>query len=341
VKPLVSIVVSNFNYERFVDQAISSALLQTYPCVEVIVVDDGSTDSSRAVIDRYRQRCKVILKANGGQASALNEGLRHARGAYVLLLDSDDFLMPDAVETFVASFPPGYARTYCELRLVDAEGRSSSSLSRDKYFRAFDGDLFEAAKAGNEFFWAPTSANFFDAEKLRRVLPIPEAEFRICADAYLLVRTALLGKVRAIERELAAYRVHDANNFAVGSLAYSDPRRLKTRIENHYRIKQLLQESSRSAGFVLPDGDDGDYGLLQSLCVARAMRIQTAYSQAEAANSLLSRIGRYSVHSSVPFARRLAQCGFLLLLVGLPTSLTLTLVRWADERRMARKGALA
>jgi glycosyltransferase involved in cell wall biosynthesis len=341
MKPLVSIVVSNFNYERFVEQAIGSALSQSYSCIEVIIVDDGSTDGSRAVIERYSRQCKVILKDNGGQASALNEGLRHASGAYVLLLDSDDFLMPHAVETFVASFPAGYARTYCELRLVDAEGKSSSSLSRDKYFRAFDGDLFKAAEAGTEFFWAPTSANFFDAEKLQRVLPIPEGEFRICADAYLLVRTALLGKVRGIEQPLAAYRVHSANNFAVGSFAYSDPRRLKTRIENHYRIKKLLQESSRAAGFALPDGDDGDYALVQSLCVARAMRMETACTRPQAVKSLFARIGRYGLRSSVPVARRLLQCGFLLLLVGLPKALTLSLVRWTDERRTARKRVLA
>jgi len=76
----VSIIIDNYNYGRFLGEAIDSALAQTYPHVEVIVVDDGSTDNSREVIAKYGDRIIPVLKENGGQASAFNAGLLRPRG---------------------------------------------------------------------------------------------------------------------------------------------------------------------------------------------------------------------------------------------------------------------
>ena len=89
---VVSIVVVNYNYGRFLDEAIESALAQTHDRVEVIVVDDGSTDESRALIDRYGDRVVAVLKENGGQASALNAGFEDVSGDVVIFLDADDVL---------------------------------------------------------------------------------------------------------------------------------------------------------------------------------------------------------------------------------------------------------
>jgi glycosyltransferase involved in cell wall biosynthesis len=100
---VVSIVISSFNYERFLAQAIDSALSQTWPPVEVIVVDDGSTDASQAVIERYGAHVHAIVKPNGGQGSTLNAGFARSRGDVVMFLDSDDVLLPTAVEQVVAA----------------------------------------------------------------------------------------------------------------------------------------------------------------------------------------------------------------------------------------------
>src|SRR5688572_3590972 len=93
--PFVSIVINNYNYGRFLAASIDSALGQTYPRTETIVVDDGSTDDSREVIQRYAGRVRAILKANGGQASAVNTGFAACQGEVVIFLDSDDMLLPD------------------------------------------------------------------------------------------------------------------------------------------------------------------------------------------------------------------------------------------------------
>src|SRR5688572_29854944 len=93
-QPLVSVIVNNYNYGRFLAQAIDSALSQDYPRLEVIVVDDGSTDDSREIIARYGSKISPVLKANGGQASAFNAGFNASRGDVVIFLDSDDQLAP-------------------------------------------------------------------------------------------------------------------------------------------------------------------------------------------------------------------------------------------------------
>ena len=95
--PLASVIVNNYNYGRFLPDAIDSALAQTYVPLEVIVVDDGSTDASRDIMSGYLPRIRPVLKPNGGQASALNAGFAASRGDVVLFLDADDILFQSAV----------------------------------------------------------------------------------------------------------------------------------------------------------------------------------------------------------------------------------------------------
>src|SRR2546423_2847131 len=94
----ISIIISSYNYARFLREAIDSALTQTYPYVEVIVVDDGSTDDSPRMIREYGERVRAIIKPNGGQASAWNAGFAASGGDAIIFLDSDDLLLPAAAE---------------------------------------------------------------------------------------------------------------------------------------------------------------------------------------------------------------------------------------------------
>ncbi len=88
--PLVSILVPAFNVEPYLAAALDSALAQDHPAIEVVVVDDGSTDATPAVIDRYRDRVVAVRQDNRGLAGARNTALRHARGDIIGLLDADD-----------------------------------------------------------------------------------------------------------------------------------------------------------------------------------------------------------------------------------------------------------
>lgn len=100
--PLVSVIVPAFNAERYLGEALQSVLGQTYPHLEVLVVDDGSADRSVEIARGFGDRVRVFTQANGGPAAARNRGLENAKGAYVSFLDADDTWLPDKTERQVA-----------------------------------------------------------------------------------------------------------------------------------------------------------------------------------------------------------------------------------------------
>jgi glycosyltransferase involved in cell wall biosynthesis len=101
----VSIVIDNYNYARFLRQAIDSALAQAYRPLEVVVVDDGSTDDSAEIMRSYGDKICAVFKENGGQGSAFNAGFARSTGEIVALLDADDYLKPGAIEQLAAAYP--------------------------------------------------------------------------------------------------------------------------------------------------------------------------------------------------------------------------------------------
>ncbi|GIP44775.1 glycosyl transferase family 2 [Paenibacillus sp. J45TS6] len=98
-KPVVTIVIPFYNC-KYIGEAIESALQQTYPHIEIIVVDDGSTQHTE-LITPYKDQIRYIRKVNGGTATALNTGIVHAKGQYFAWLSSDDAFLPYKVETQV------------------------------------------------------------------------------------------------------------------------------------------------------------------------------------------------------------------------------------------------
>src|SRR5438046_10766138 len=109
---LVSIIVNNYNYERFLTEAIDSALNQTYYNTEVIVVDDGSTDGSLEIIASYGHQSIPLLKGNGGQNAALNAGFSLSRGDVGWALNSEVGWFPAGVNRATATLPdPAFAKS--------------------------------------------------------------------------------------------------------------------------------------------------------------------------------------------------------------------------------------
>src|SRR5438309_4900890 len=96
--PLVSVVVPNYNYGRYVREAVDSVLGQTYPAVEVIVVDDGSSDDSLSVLQSYGSKIKLVVQPNGGVHKARNRGIEESKGEFVAFLDADDVWEPTKLE---------------------------------------------------------------------------------------------------------------------------------------------------------------------------------------------------------------------------------------------------
>jgi glycosyltransferase involved in cell wall biosynthesis len=128
-RPLVSVVVPAYNSAWSLDETLASVCAQTYPDIEVLVVDDGSLDTTAQVAAAWSRRdCRVrlIRKPNGGVASARNRGAREARGVYVAPIDADDLWAPDHVERQVAALEaagPGAGMAFAHTVFIDRDGR--------------------------------------------------------------------------------------------------------------------------------------------------------------------------------------------------------------------------
>jgi Glycosyl transferase family 2 len=213
----VDIIINNHDYGAFLTEAIESARRQTHGDVRVIVVDDGSTDDSRAILRGCGDDVTVVLKENGGQASALNAGMDHARGDIVMFLDADDVLRPDAAAHVAAAFATDdrIAKVQFRMEVIDADGHATGAIKPPPHIPMPNGDLRKAELAYPfDLAWLPTSANAFRAGAVRRILPIPEDVYPVCgADWYLVHLTTLLGSVTSLDVVGASYRVHGDNRY--------------------------------------------------------------------------------------------------------------------------------
>jgi glycosyltransferase involved in cell wall biosynthesis len=327
LKPLVSIIINNYNYGCFIRKAIESAITQTYQNIEVIIVDDGSTDESRDIIGEYRSRCILILKENGGQASAFNVGIAAAKGEYILLLDSDDYIYPDAIDVCVKLFPKGYSRIFFNLDLIDGENKPINGKRGENVFQNFDGNVFKALAENDIFAVVPTSGNFFEASKLKKVLPIPENEYKICADIFLFIRTAHNGPVRSVDRRLGAYRIHGSNNFCPKSSSFSK-NRIKNQVENIYKNKELIEEGCKKEGYGYSFKIiEKNFVVLNTLFAAYVMKIDTPKNYPLSISDLLRLSIRFLFFGDGYITKRGPQFLYFLALIFLPKVYAILLIR--------------
>jgi glycosyltransferase involved in cell wall biosynthesis len=239
--PLVSILINNYNYGRFLQEAIDSALNQTYSPTEVIVVDDGSTDNSREIIASYGNKIIPVLKENGGQASAFNAGFAASRGDIICFLDSDDAFLPEKVTQVIDALGDRQDLGLCchPVKWVDINGQPSvtnssqdSSSTTKNYHnepkREYDlrADL-KSGKVRNKFpIFTPTSGLTFRRSLLQQILPMPEAKNIGLNDAYMDFIALGLSKIIILDKELALYRIHGSNAYTMRN----DGQKVKARI---------------------------------------------------------------------------------------------------------------
>lgn len=210
----ISVVVSSYNYENYIVDAIESVLAQTKSPNEIIIVDDGSKDRSVAVIQKYvsedPSRIKLVTKSNGGQLSSFNEAFKHVTGDLVFFLDSDDMWQPDYIKHIYDVY---------EKRSVDfviSAYQEIGESNRVKKIFTKDTDLGFAVAFTyfkKDYITEPTSALSIRKKFLDKVLPLDcEADWRVNADRPLRVGASLAGCHRFYSAEpLVLYRVHASN----------------------------------------------------------------------------------------------------------------------------------
>jgi glycosyltransferase involved in cell wall biosynthesis len=241
----VSIIINNYNYERFIAAAIDSALGQTHPRVEVIVVDDGSRDGSRDVIARYGDRITPVFQENGGQGAALNSGFARSHGEVVLFLDADDVLLPNAVERVLDVWQRDTTKVQFRLQFMDAQGAIIEGSHPHPAHTMTSGDLTAEIVQWGDYIFSPTSGNAFSREMLAEILPMPTEPWRISADVYLVYLAPFYGKVVSIDEVLGHYRVHGQNHWAHDKPVLS---RLSSTLQTDQQKEAVILRGAARAG---------------------------------------------------------------------------------------------
>ncbi len=243
-RPFFSVVIDNHNYGRFLGAALDSVLAQDLPAedVEVIVVDDGSTDDSREVLGRYRGRVRAVLQERQGQASAFNRGFQEARGEVVSLLDSDDLWSPDKLSSVAPRFDdPRVGAVQHFLRDVDAALAPLPQNPPSWPERYVLDDFLD----GRAHFTATSGLSYRRAQ-LQKALPIPRELFYYLDD-YLTVRGLFDSDLANVPRFLGVHRVHGAN-WCAGGYESAAKLELDFRMREIFgsRLERWLAEAGRS-----------------------------------------------------------------------------------------------
>jgi len=204
----LSVLINNFNYAAYLPAAIDSVLGQDYPDVQVVVVDDGSTDTSRDIIAGYGERLVPVLKANGGQASSFNAGFAASTGEVVFLLDADDAFLPGKLSR-MAQIYDEHDIDWCFDRVTtDPQAGPPAEL----VVGLFD-KREQLRRGGFPSLPVPTSGLSFRREALAKILPMPEAADVVLSDNYLKFAAAHLGAGAVVETPLTFQRLHAANRY--------------------------------------------------------------------------------------------------------------------------------
>ncbi|MBC7700157.1 glycosyltransferase family 2 protein [Aquabacterium sp.] len=215
---MVSVVVTNYNYGHFLADAIDSVLHQDHASIEIIVVDDASTDDSRHVLSAYLDRVQVAWQTqNLGQISAYNRGFGMASGDIVIFLDADDRLKSGAIAEIVQAFAgERVVKVHWRADLVDVAGQATGAHVPAKLVA---GDMSKLiVDKGILYPSSPGSANAYLASALKQIMPLPtDSAEKHGADFYTIYGIALLGKVAIAGdgRALSDYRLHSRTDRAV------------------------------------------------------------------------------------------------------------------------------
>lgn len=218
--PLVSIIINNYNYASFLKEAIDSALNQTYPLTEIVVVDDGSSDGSREIIAGYGDRIISVPKENGGQASALNAGVLACRGEILCFLDSDDYFYPDKVAQVIEFFCAHGINSkpillHHSVAVKNLAGDDVPAFFLARRLHQSPMNLYNSAKRYHflEYLAGPTTGISINRMLADRLFPIPEKGVRVSADDFIVYGSFLIGDAYSMDKRLSAYRLHGSNNW--------------------------------------------------------------------------------------------------------------------------------
>jgi glycosyltransferase involved in cell wall biosynthesis len=215
-RPSVTVLIDTYNHERFIEEAIASVLEQDFPPseMEILVVDDGSTDRTPEIVRQFEPRVRLLRKANGGQASAFNAGIPEAKGEVVAFLDGDDWWAMNKLRVVMDTFEgnPQAGSIGHGIFEFDSDSKTSRTLTPGTT-QYFDLSTNQGAQTFRNFMaFLGTSRVSIRRSVLAKVLPIPEA-LVVEADEFMSTMAVAYGGAVLLPDLLTFYRLHDGNLF--------------------------------------------------------------------------------------------------------------------------------
>jgi glycosyltransferase involved in cell wall biosynthesis len=219
----ITVIITNYNYKNYISEAIDSVLKQTYKYIEIIIVDDGSTDGSQEIIKKKyskNKKIKIITKKNGGQLSAFNEAFKYINGEIVFFLDADDTYN----KTYIKKAVDYYNKNnfcdflFCNKKFINKESvpipppKKTVNILPKKEFYGYTPVITYLNKL---WIGASTSCISMRQHLLTDIIPIPfEKDWKIRADDCLVWGASLkFGYKCYLDESLVNYRIHENNSF--------------------------------------------------------------------------------------------------------------------------------
>jgi glycosyltransferase involved in cell wall biosynthesis len=242
VKPILSVLIDTYNHERYIAQAVVSAIEQDFPMpdYEIVVVDDGSTDRTAEIVRQFAPRVRLLSKKNGGQASAFNSAFTELRGDIVAFLDGDDWFAPGKLTAVMKALelnPQVAAVTHGYWKFDDeTKVRTMCSPVEQRFLNLATHQAALEALEGSRYLLM--GGLTIRKEMLKRIMPIPE-ELTFCADAPITLGS-LVGGVCLLNEPLFWYRHHAHNLYALESANQTKMRRRSAMAERAFQCVEAL-----------------------------------------------------------------------------------------------------
>ncbi|MDA9260976.1 glycosyltransferase family 2 protein, partial [Puniceicoccaceae bacterium] len=246
----ISVLIVNYNYADYIGEAIQSVLQQSLPVDQLIVVDDGSTDHSRTVIQQAlagQTQAEVIYKENGGQLSAYNIGVPQLNGDIIFFLDSDDRWKIDHIASFMQIFEahPEVEYVYCGHETFGQSHKSWQAYEHPHYL----GMSPLAAIYNRAFYGTSPSASAIRKKMLRQIFPLDNDALlnkKYYADDVIVRGTSILEAVKYFQHPpTTEYRIHSDNEYSGKKRSPLTRYRLlldTTRLIEHFKRKSQISE---------------------------------------------------------------------------------------------------
>ena len=238
----ISVIIPNYNYARYLDQAIESVLVQSYENIELIVVNNGSTDNSLEVLEKYEDKIRLINQPNLGQSGARNSGLSLSSGEFIAFLDADDFWEPNKLEMQISIMNDDTQLVYCGITPFKEPGNEKLQSVLPKYKGSCTNFFIDLP--GASIVLSGESTALFSRELLEEV-GIFDTELNSTAGWDFFRRCSRLTKFDFVSESLVNYRLHSSNMSNSNTKVILDMRRAYSKLfkDNAWSIPMKKQLS--------------------------------------------------------------------------------------------------